>query len=258
MAEVRLSVDAFVQEAERLVRTAESRGVPLRMCGSVGIYHAVHHDPTASRLYAFRNGVESPRIAFKDLDLAAREKHASAVYRLFVKELGFREDRETNALFGSFRNIYFHPDFQIDVFYDTLRFNHAIPIKDRLLPGVTLPLEDLFLGKVQIHAPLRKDLIDLASFAAAIPASKLDGAYLATFFGDDWGLWYDADLNLTAARETISTLPSEFDPSARQLVIGRLVEYQEFLRACPKTRRWEKRRAKGTNLLWYEPVDEVR
>ncbi|TLZ92985.1 MAG: hypothetical protein E6K04_03505, partial [Methanobacteriota archaeon] len=139
MTEVRLPVETFLEETERLVKAGESRGIPIRVCGSVGIYHAIRHDHLASSLYALRNGTEAPRIAFKDLDLAAREKNAAAVYRLFVKDFGFQEDRETNALFGSFRNIYYHPEFQIDVFYDTLRFNHEIPIKDRLLPGVTLP-----------------------------------------------------------------------------------------------------------------------
>lgn len=258
MTEVRLAVGAFLEEVERLVKAADARSVPLRVCGSVGIYHAVRHDPLASSLYALRNGTEAPRIAFKDLDLAAREKNASAVYRLFVKDFGFREDRETNALFGSFRNIYYHPDFQIDVFYDSLRFNHEIPIKNRLLPGVTLPLEDLFLGKVQVHAPPRKDLMDLASFAAAVPLAKLDASYLAAFFGDDWGLWYDADLNLTASREVVDTLSSRLSPEDHLLVIDRLGEYKRFLQACPKTRRWEKRQAKGTKDLWYEPVDEVR
>ena len=258
MTEVRLPVETFLEETERLVKAGESRGIPIRVCGSVGIYHAVRHDHLASTLYALRNGTEAPRIAFKDLDLAARERNAAAVYRLFVKDFGFQEDRETNALFGSFRNIYYHPDFQIDVFYDTLRFNHEIPIKDRLLPGVTLPLEDLFLGKVQIHAPPRKDLIDLASFAAAVPLARLDAGYLADFFGDDWGLWYDADLNLTASLKTLGTLPVDFSSEDRDLVRERLAEYQALLHVCPKTRRWEKRRAKGVKELWYEPVDEVR
>ena len=145
----------------------------------------------------------------------------------------------------------------MDVFYDTLRFNHEIPIRDRLLPGLTLPLEDLFLGKVQIHAPPDKDLVDLASFVAAVPLGKLDRAYLARFYGNDWGLWYDSETNLAAVGMALDKRPA-IAPDVRDLVQGRIVEYQRFLRDCPKTRRWEKRRARGTKELWYEPVDEVR
>ena len=252
-----MPVDEFLNETERMLKTADARGVAIKVCGSVGIFLAVRSDPIASNLYAWRSDATSPRVSFKDLDLAAREKDASAVYRLFVKDLGFREDRETNALFGAFRNIYYHPRFQVDVFYDTLRFNHEIPIRDRLLPGLTLPLEDLFLGKVQIHAPPDKDLIDLASFVAAVPLGKLDRAYLARFYGNDWGLWYDSETNLAAVGMALDKRPA-IAPDVRDLVQGRIVEYQRFLQDCPKTRRWEKRRARGTKELWYEPVDEVR
>src|SRR5213080_3933445 len=207
-----------------MLKTADARGVPLKVCGSVGIFLAVRSDPIASNLYAWRSDATSPRVSFKDLDLAAREKDASAVYRLFVKDLGFREDRETNALFGAFRNIYYHPRFQVDVFYDTLRFNHEIPIRDRLLPGLTLPLEDLFLGKVQIHAPPDKDLVDLASFVAAVPLGKLDRAYLARFYGNDWGLWYDSETNLAAVGMALDKRPA-IAPDVRDLVQGRIVEY---------------------------------
>jgi hypothetical protein len=260
VSDVRLPTEAFLKEAETIVQAAEDRGILLRMCGSVGVYRAIRENPLASRLYGLRNGTSASGVKFKDLDLAAREKDASALYRLFVRDLGFREDRETNALFGSFRNIFYHPDFQIDVFFDVLRFNHAIPIKNRLRAGVTLPNEDLFLGKVQIHGPPPKDLFDLAAFVTAIPLDGLDRDYLEEFFGDDWGLWYDADANLTAARDVVARLPaaSGVSEAERTQVDARLAEYQRFLSQCPKTRRWEKRAVKGIRSLWYEPVDEVR
>src|SRR5437879_12606091 len=101
------------------------------------------------------------------------------------------------------------------------------------MPGVTLPLEDLFLGKVQIHAPPQKDLVDLASFAAAVPLARLDAGYLADFFGDDWGLWYDADLNLTASLKTVGTLPVGFSPEYRDIGQAHLANYQPLLPLWP-------------------------
>ena len=94
--------------------------------------------------------------------------------------------------------------------------------------------------------------------SAAVPLARLDADYLADFFGDDWGLWYDADLNLTASLKTLGTLPVDFSSEDRDLVREHLAEYQALLHVSPKTRRWEKRRAKGVKELWYEPVDEVR
>ncbi len=261
MAEVRLPETQFLSEVEQLIARASQKGIPLRLCGSVGLYYHIRGDPLARALYRRRNGDEDGEPRFKDLDLASLEKKSSDIYKLFVRELGYREDTETNSLFGMYRNIYFHPHFDIDVFYDTLRFSHEIPIKGRLPPGTTLAPEDLFLAKAQIHKSTPRDWIDLAAFTCAVPLERLDRAYLAGLLGDDWGLWYDVDQNLRKAQEELPQLRSNASgdlAAALERAEERLRQYRGFLTNLPKTRRWEKRSAKGTSVLWYEEVDEVR
>ncbi len=261
MAAVRLPEAQFLSEVEKLLARASERGIPLKVCGSVGLYYHIRGDPLARALYRHRNGDGDGEPRFKDLDLASLEKRSSDIYKLFVRELGFREDTETNSLFGMYRNIYYHPAFDIDVFYDTLRFSHEIPIKARLPPGTTLAAEDLFLAKAQIHKATPRDWIDLAAFACAVPLESMDREYLADLLGDDWGLWYDVDQNLRKAQETLPQLRSTADGD---LVVAiaraeeRLRQYRTYLAGLPKTRRWEKRAAKGTAAPWYEEVDEVR
>ncbi len=261
MAEVRLPETQFFSEVEKLLARASERGIPLRVCGSVGLYYHVRGDPLARALYCRRNGDGDGGPTFKDLDLASLEKKSSDIYKLFVRELGFREDTETNSLFGMYRNIYYHPAFDIDVFYDVLRFSHEIPIKGRLPPGTTLALEDLFLAKAQIHKSTPRDWTDLAAFACAVPLERLDRSYLAGLLGDDWGLWYDVDTNLRRAHDSLPALRSAEDETvaaAAARAEERLRLYRTFLASLPKTRRWEKRAAKGTAVPWYEEVDEVR
>jgi hypothetical protein len=261
MAEVRLPESKFLAEVERLVARAAERGIPLRVCGSVGLYYHVRSDPLARVLYQCRNGQISGEPRFKDLDLASTEKKSSDIYKLFVRELGYLEDTETNSLFGMYRNIYYHPEFQIDVFYDTLRFSHEIPLKGRFPEGTTLALEDLFLAKAQIHKSTPRDLIDLAAFVCAVPVDRLDRGYLAAHLGDDWGLWYDVSQNLKKAHDELPALvPPAHDHLSAAIARAqeRLWEYTGFLTNLPKTRRWEKRKAKGTSTPWYEEVDEVR
>ncbi len=261
MAEVRLPEAQFFSEVEKLLARASERGIPLRVCGSVGLYYHVRGDPLARALYCRRNGDGNGEPQFKDLDLASLEKKSSDIYKLFVRELGYREDTETNSLFGMYRNIYYHPAFDIDVFYDTLRFSHEIPIKGRLPPGTTLALEDLFLAKAQIHKSTPRDWVDLAAFACAVPLERLDREYLSDLLGGDWGLWYDVDQNLRKAQERLPQLQSTADESlsdAAARAEERLRQYRAFLASLPKTRRWEKRAAKGIAIPWYEEVDEVR
>jgi hypothetical protein len=250
----------FLGEVERLVRLAEERGVVLRACGSVGLYYRLRHVPEARALYLLRDGSPRPAPQFKDLDLAGREKHSSKIYRLLVEELGYSEDRETNALFGMYRNVYFHPAFSIDIFYDVLRFSHEIPLKDRFPSGVTLTPEDLVLSKLQIHQTTPRDAMDLAAAAIGFPVAQLDRNYISTILGDDWGFWYDADVNLRRSIDLVSKLPTQGNPTGAEVARRaehRLREYIDFLGQMPKTRKWEKRKAKGIAEPWYEPVDEL-
>jgi hypothetical protein len=262
VSEVRLDEHAFLHEVDRIVHRAHERGIPVRALGSVGIYHRIRHHPPAHGIYLHRHGVAhdgSPR--FKDLDLASYEKHSSAIYKLFVKELGFTEDRETNALFGMYRNIYFHPHFTIDVFYDSLRFSHEISLKNRFPEGVTLAPEDLFLGKSQIHQVTPPDLADIAALLTAIPVHHMDRDYLARLLGEDWGLWYDTRTNLERALHHLSEWrPNDRGLTHENLTLARehIHEFLQFLDTLPKSRRWEKRAAKGTHEQWFEDVDEVR
>jgi hypothetical protein len=258
--QVRLEEGPFIGEVERIVRLAEERGVVIRACGSVGLYYRLRHDPWARAVYLLRDGTSRPTPVFKDLDLASREKHSSKIYKLLVQELGYTEDRETNALFGMYRNVYFHPAFSVDVFYDVLHFSHDIPLKDRFPPGVTLAPEDLVLGKLQIHKTTPRDLMDLAAAAMTFHVAALDRNYLASILGDDWGFWYDADQNLRRGIELVSKLSTNGDPAKTEIAsraMRHLREYVDFLAELPKTRKWEKRKLKGTAEPWFEDVDEL-
>jgi hypothetical protein len=259
---VRLEEGPFLEVVEQIVGMAEARGFPLRVVGSVGIYCRIRGDPHARGIYLHRHGIAhdgTPR--FKDLDLASLEKYSSRIYKLFVKELNYTEDRETNALFGMYRNIYFHPHFSIDIFYDALRFSHEIPLKGRFPPGPTLAPEDLLLGKVQIHAITPPDLADIAALLVHIPIGRMDQRYLGGLFGEDWGLWYDARNNLEQAHHRLTEwAPNDRGLTAENLHLAklRIDEAIRFLDAVPKSRRWEKRAARGIAEPWFEEVDEIR
>lgn len=257
---VRLDEAPFLAEAERIIRLADERGVVLRICGSVGLYLRLRNDPGARAVYLLRDGTARATPLFKDLDLAGQERHSSKIYKLLVRELGYTEDRETNALFGMYRNVFFHPAFSIDIFYDVLRFSHEIPLKDRFPPGLTLSTEDLILGKLEIHKATPRDSTDLAAATMACHIASLDRNYLTSLLGDDWGFWYDATQNLQRSLALVTHLPTNGDPAATEIAsraARHLQEYLDFLVEMPKTKRWEKRKLKGTAEPWFEDVDEL-
>jgi hypothetical protein len=262
MPPVRLDESTFLAEVERIVNAAQLRGVPLRAVGGVGIYCRIRADPGARALYLRRYGPDHPGAPkFKDLDLASLEKFSAPIYKLLVKELHFTEDRETNALFGMYRNIYFHPEFQIDIFYDVLRFSHDIRLAGRFPPGVALSPEDLLLGKGQIHVITPPDLVDMASLLTAVPIESMDTTYLTKLLGDDWGLWYDFRANLEQGLQLLlGWVPDDqgLSPPVLGLARRRIREALQFVDRVPKSRKWVRRSAIGTREPWFEPVDEIR
>lgn len=259
---VRLDEGAFLAEVERIIGVAESRRIPLRAVGGVGIYYQIRGDPVARGVYLHRHGPDHGGVPrFKDLDLAAFEKNSSAIYKLFVKELHFTEDVETNALFGMYRNIYFHPQFSIDIFYDALRFSHRIELAGRFPPGITLSAEDLFLGKAQIHQITPPDLVDLAALLTAIPLDRMDRDYLTRLLAGEWGLWYDVRTNVERVVRMLAGWTADGRPlpaSDLDRARARAIAAVEYLDRMPKTRKWERRASKGTAEQWFEDVDEVR
>jgi hypothetical protein len=126
---------------------------------------------------------------------------------------------------------------------------------------MTLAPEDLLLGKLQIHAITAPDLVDIAALFTALPIERMDREYLTRLLGDDWGLWYDAHVNLDRCLRMLEQwTPGVQGPPepALNLARPRLRAALDFLNRLPKTRKWERRAVKGTAEQWFEDVDEVR
>ena len=106
--------------------------------------------------------------------------------------------------FGIKRLIYNDPRgrYKIDVFVDQLVMAHTVDLRHRLeLTAPTVPLVDLLLSKLQIHAITENDLIDLAVLLAEHdtgPGGTIDLEYLTQILARDWGFYRSAADNLRA------------------------------------------------------------
>lgn len=198
---------------------------------------------------------------YHDIDVVARLDQARRLDAL-LGALGLEPDRSVNALFGTVRRIYEHPDgWHVDVFMDRLDFCHRIELKGRLeLHPVTLAPVDLLLGKLQIVERNRKDLIDVAlllmgfDFATGDPAGiELDRILGLT--SDDWGLHTTVTDFLEAFRSALPGLG--FDRVAMGRADGRAAALQVAIAASPKSMRWRARDRIGRRVRWYKTVEEV-
>ena len=125
--------DEFLRESVGIVEKAQSRGVCLRILGSLAAYIRARE---AGQVDFFRSlgrfGEGMP--LFTDLDLAAYGKQRGGIDKVF-RELSFQADSLVNGMFGHKRLIYYHPQrkFHVDIFLNRLEFSHDVEFGEK--PG---------------------------------------------------------------------------------------------------------------------------
>jgi len=269
---VAMKEEEFVKEAIGLVEMAQSRGIYLRILGSLAAYIRSMdrgHGEVFKSLERFGEGMP----LFTDLDLAAYNKQRGDINKLFTQQLGFKADALVNGMFGHKRLIYYHPQdkYHIDVFMNRLEFSHDVefgekPGSGRLeLDSPTITATDIVLEKIQIHAINRKDLIDLIAIfldhdvQEQFDRNVIDGSYVSKILSNEWGFWYDGTTNLDKVKVVAKELSTNGKLAAEHLqtVQTRVDKLLSLITGTPKTKNWEKRARTGIKKPWYRDVEEV-
>jgi len=268
---VEMKEDEFVKEAIGLVEKAQSRGVHLRILGSLGAYvRSVNngYGDVFRSLERFGGG----KPLFTDLDLLGYNKQKGDITK-FLRELNFKPDALVNAMFGNKRLVFYHPDnkYHVDIFLNKLEFSHTVDFGDK--PGSgrleldypTISATDIALEKLQIHEINRKDLIDLIALFLVHDVHEqfskevVDGGHIGKMLSDDWGFWYDATTNLGKLKPVIDDLLKEGKITAAQsqIAMERVEKLLQHINKTPKSKGWEKRAKTGTSKRWYTEVEEI-
>lgn len=270
---VKLDESEFVNEALKIVETAQSRQVYLRILGALAVYvHSLDKEDCTNAFKSLgRFGEGKP--TFTDLDLGAYGKQKKETNKVF-QDLKFKPDIMVNALFGNRRLIFYHPKniFHVDIFLDKLEFSHDVRFGEK--PGLgrleldypTITLEDIVLEKLQIHNINRKDLIDLIVLFMGHDVSdqntkdSVAGNYIANVLSEDWGFWYDATTNL----DKVKSLAMEFEGSGKlsheqvNKALNGIAQLRQIIEKATKTERWKVRARVGTTKPWFREVEEVQ
>ncbi len=245
----------FVDEALRLVDEAESRGIQLRILGSVA-----YRLQCPNNVHLFENMAR----ALTDVDFAAEKKQNRAI-RDFLMAEGYRPDEGVYMASEGARHIYLHPEtgLNVDVFADELYFCHRIPFKDRLdLDSPTICTTDLLLEKMQIVEINLKDFKDTLVLmlehplgTAADGNKHIDTDYIVNTMSRDWGFYYTFTTNLKRVPDYIAEF-SAITGAQGDVIRGRIDDLLARIEAVPKSIKWKLRAKIGTRRLWYQEVSE--
>lgn len=250
--------ERILVEVERLLAHAESQGVTLRLLGSIAIWaHAHDGRPLLERL---------GRQEYRDIDLIGHSGDQRRITAVFG-EMGYTPHASLLASqeYGIARLIFESAPplpVKVDVFFDTLRFCHQIPMTDRLrLAAPTIPLADLLLSKLQIVRLTENDIKDCTVLVAEHVIGtggieEIELARITSLLAGDWGFWHTATTNIGRIRSSIGAAPA-ITPKVAELVDGRLAGLLGAVERAPKSLRWRARQRVGTRVQWYEEVEDV-
>jgi hypothetical protein len=241
-----------VAETRRVIDAAAAEGMTVRALGGVAVYLS---SPEGRPLL--------PR-ALKDIDLVTSRGEGRAVGRLLV-QLEYVGEEMFNALRGSRRQLFHDPvnGRQVDVFVGEFTMCHALPVADRLdRRPYTIPLAELLLTKLQIVELNERDERDIYTLcfhhelAPGQSSEGIEAGVVAGLCAEDWGLWRTCKATIERCLADLDRY-HELEPSARELVAGRLGRLWEQIEATPKSRKWKRRSRIGDRVRWYQEPEET-
>jgi hypothetical protein len=180
-----------------------------------------------------------------------------------LRDAGYEPHITFNAMHARERGLFFdeHHGRQVDVFIDSFRMCHQIPLSGRLNGDeLTVPLAELLLTKLQIIELNEKDVRDTVLLLHGHPIEDHDddavnGAQIAQLCANDWGLWRTITANLERCSSHVGDY--ELEQADRDRISTRFDELLGRIEEEPKTRGWKLRAKVGERKRWYELPEEV-
>jgi hypothetical protein len=245
----------YEEELERIIQSADSDGVTLRVMGSLAFHY---HCPRYSYLQAAMGH------AYADIDFAAHSRDRIGITNLMLN-LGYIENREVTVVSEGTRMIFDSREsgIHVDVFFDKLDFCHEIFLNNGRLESdtPTLPLAEMLLQKMQIVKINEKDIVDTIMLLLEHPLGDHDSETIniklvSELCAVDWGLWRTTTMNLDKVRRLVDRYPQLSD-SEKMLIIAQIDTALRRIDDEPKSLAWRLRDRVGDRVKWYKDVDEV-
>jgi hypothetical protein len=240
-------VTDIVQEAERIIETAEKNQITLRLFGGLAVRF---HSPSATHRELARK--------YADIDFMGLKKQARGMKKLFV-DLGYTPRDIFNALHGDTRLIFNDIDNgrRVDIFLDAFEMCHKLEFKDRLLVDkYTISLADLIATKLQVVEITEREYRDIISLfndheiSSSDAPETINGKYLAKLCSNEWGIYKTFSINLGNILAALGhyKLSAESENTVRK----RIQDLTTMMENEPKTLAWKLRARVGDKVQWYE------
>jgi len=247
------TTDKLISLATDLINSAGGKGILLRLLGGIAFYL---HATKAKEVPAFTR-------IYKDLDFGVSMCNSANLISVFT-ELGWKEEKEFNALHGNSRMLFFYGenlDLQADVFVENFEQCHNLSFKNSLsADSMTLPLSYLLLTKLQIHELNSKDVSDILmmlydhDFGLEKKEETEELKTIIDITSKDWGWYTTVTDNLAFIKTQLLEYVPKDDADRLRNTIAWL---EKNISEAQKSLKWKLRALIGRRITWYELPEEV-
>jgi hypothetical protein len=237
----------IIQEAHRILESADAEGISLRLLGGLAIRlrcPGIEKDTRLQRSYA-------------DLDFVTLSQWNGKTKTLLAR-LGYVGNKSFNALHGYQRLLFYDEQHErkIDIFIDRMYMCHTLDFRTRLsIDQHTLPMSDLLMTKLQIVELTEKDMLDIVALfndhTIANDETGINATYITEIVAQDWGLYKTFELNLKKIRDFVAEhiFPTQVEERIQALLSA--------MESSPKSGKWKLRAMVGERVRWYEQPEET-
>lgn len=250
----------FIQEAMRVVKLAEKRGMILRVMGACAVRL---HCPEYESLY---KGLGRE---LSDIDFMGYSKFQPKMEKFF-EDIGYKSRKYITHYWayatGGAQRRQIYDDMEnrrvVDVFFDKLEMCHTVDFRGRLeLDYPTITLADLFLEKMQIVKLTEKDVKDVIVLLREHEVGEKDEEivnvkHIAKLLSRNWGFYYTVTTNLNRVKEN-SRRYEALTEVDHKYVTTKIDELLQVIEKEPKSLGWKMRAKIGTRKKWYTEVGEA-
>ncbi|PSP82256.1 hypothetical protein BRC83_09925 [Halobacteriales archaeon QS_1_68_17] len=237
-----------IKEGQRVIETADERGLTVRLIGGTAIRH---HAETA--------GQEPFERGYRDVDFVGIREDRDDIVDLMT-DLGYEANKRFNTM-RRFRLEFYdeHNDRKADFIIDRFEFCHRWDLRSRVEEDCpTVPIEDLLLSKLQIVESSDRDVRDIVAMLNDHPVERgddtdiIDPDYVAGLCADDWGLYKTVTMSLDRVDSYVANNDLPIDEERLQ---RRVDELRAAIEGEPKSLRWKLRSLIGERKQWYRRPD---
>jgi len=235
--------------AEKIIDSAESRGVSLRLLGGLAFKYLC---PSTKEPRLYRKN--------KDIDLVGRREDVKEIMKV-METLGYKPREIFNKLSMGQRLIYHDlvNRRRVDIFLDEFVMCHKLDMRQCLLPGTyAIPITDLVMTKLQVVEMTEKEHLDLIAafrdFDVSATDAGINGKKIARACARDWGLYTTFTKSLATIREKAQALQSDEGGA----IVARIDLLRRMMDEESKTLSWRVRARVGEKAKWYDlPESDV-